>query len=593
MKTKVLCIFDGFGLRIKDENNCNALAKMPNFHRTLKDYYWITLDADGEAVGQEKGLVGNSEVGHMNIGGLKLVPQLSFQITKSAQSTFKLNSVVAPDQLIDPTVFLKQKFESKHESTNRISKTVHLIGLFSTGSIHSDLRHWAGAIESAGFAGAEKIILHIISDGRDSDRQSLVATWEKFTNTFSGRLKPFEEKIFLGSLGGRFYSMDRDKNWDRIFLGCHYWFKNDIDSFIEKKCNISAQNLRNSVSDKINQVFLKNNNVKENYSTSQNSNLENISGNLKFLTGNYYFSEVYDEDLYPTVYPDCLIDKGDTIWLLNFRSDRMKQMTAMLCDINKEFDLNLDILAMNDYGLGIEGVDYYPIFKTKTVPNTLAETISKQSKTQLHIAETEKYAHVTFFLNGGLEKKFVGEDWVVIPSNKVNSHAEKPEMKALEITNYILDKGLGKYDYVIVNYANPDMIGHTGDIQAGVKSMEFLDEQLGRLLRGIENGGHSMILTADHGNIEFVGGYKQGELHLTDTEHNASPVPCIIIDKTQTIQEVKNKLLSLDVSNIDEVLKQNNQIDLENQRGNVWLTDNQIPRLQLPLYSVGLMLLEI
>lgn len=590
MKTKVLCIFDGFGLRIKDENNCNALAKMPNFHRILKDYYWITLDADGEAVGQEKGLVGNSEVGHMNIGGLKLVPQLSFQITKSAQSTFKLNPVVAPDQLIDPTVFLKEKFESKYESTNRISKIVHLIGLFSTGSIHSDLRHWAGAIESAGFAGAEKIILHIISDGRDSDRQSLVATWKKFTNTFGDRLKPFEEKIFLGSLGGRFYSMDRDKNWDRVNYGTLAMFNLTFETEVEFEKRFATGNHIHNYGVGFSLI-------------KKPTNLEIISSILRDLTVDSYSKNKFDENIQPTsiktiknqgeIIENLQINKGGTIWLLNFRSDRMKQMTTVLCDINKEFNLNLDILAMNDYGLGIEGVDYYPIFKTKTVPNTLAETISKQSKTQLHIAETEKYAHVTFFLNGGLEKKFVGEDWVVIPSNKVNSHAEKPEMKALEITNYILDKGLGKYDYVIVNYANPDMVGHTGDIQAGVKSMEFLDEQLGRLLRGIENGGHSMILTADHGNIEFVGGYKQGELHLTDTEHNASPVPCIIIDKTQTIQEIKNKLLSLDVSNIDEVLKQNNQIDLENQGGNIWLMDNQIPKLQLPLYSVGLMLLEI
>ena len=210
--SKILCILDGFGLAPKSPNNAAALAKMPNFKYLLKNYFWTTLKADGENVGQEAGLVGNSEVGHMNIGGLKLVPQLSYQITKSAKNAYDLDKNITPDQLFDPKKFLTTKFEGKN-------KTIHLIGLFSTGTIHSDLRHWAGAIEAACMAGSENIVMHLISDGRDSDRQSLVATWDFFVKEFEAKIKPFEAKIFLGSLGGRFYSLDRDNNWDRVVRG--------------------------------------------------------------------------------------------------------------------------------------------------------------------------------------------------------------------------------------------------------------------------------------------------------------------------------------------------------------------------------------
>ena len=579
MKTKILCIFDGFGLRTQDSNNANALAKMPNFRRTLKDYFWTTLDADGEAVGQEDGLVGNSEVGHANIGGLKLVPQLSYQITKSAEYQFSMNKEISPDQLFDP----KQKITDSFDSKKLTQKTIHLISLFSTGCIHSDLRHWVASIESAGLAGAERIILHIISDGRDSDRQSLVATWQYFVSTHSERLKPFEEKIFLGSLGGRFYAMDRDKNWDRVKYGLY-----------------AMMNLKNFETEAESQKRFEDGLLIHGYSAGFHNdvlptNFEIITSILKDQTETNYVKNKFDETIQPSairelslknqVISNFQIQKNDMVWLMNFRSDRMKQFTTALCDLNKEFGLNLTILSMNDYGIGGEGELYYPVFKNKPVTNTLAETIAKQGKTQLHIAETEKYAHVTFFLNGGVERKFEGEDWVVIPSNKVNSHAEVPEMKAKEITDYILEKGLGKYDYIIVNYANPDMLGHTGDILASIQSMEFLDQQFGRLLDAVENNFHSMILTADHGNIEFVGSYDKDGAHLTDTEHNSNPVPCVIIDKTQSISDLKKKLFPV----INQITDQKNRVDLTNS----WLLEGQIPKPQLPLFVVGMLLLVI
>ena len=216
--TKILAILDGFGLKPIDINNCNGRASMPNLRSLLARYPWITLETGGESVGQEAGLVGNSEVGHLNIGGLKCVPQISYQITQSSLKSFVLGGLDnQPDQVIDPSQFLTTSFQKKSEQES--DKTVHFIGLFSTGTIHSDLRHWIGAIEAAGMSGASRIILHIISDGRDSDRGSLVKTWDDFVITYKERLAPYQHLIFLGWLGGRFWAMDRDNNWDRTALG--------------------------------------------------------------------------------------------------------------------------------------------------------------------------------------------------------------------------------------------------------------------------------------------------------------------------------------------------------------------------------------
>ena len=291
----------------------------------------------------------------------------------------------------------------------------------------------------------------------------------------------------------------------------------------------------------------------------------------------------------------------------------------MLCDINQELNLNLTILANNSYGIRNEifldeNLDkskniipkdfnpetykeggYFPIFKNQPVDHPLAEKISQTNKTQLHIAETEKYNHVTYFFNGGQDKKWEGESWHVVDSNKVNSHAEKPEMKAKEITDYILEEGLGKYDYIIVNYANPDMLGHTGDIPAAIKSMEFLDEQIGRLVSAVEAGGHKMLITADHGNIEMVGKYIYKHKNLTDTEHNANPVPCIIVDPEFEVTKLINNItdlseeykLHVNLEKIKQVLEgKDNRINLDNY--SVWLEENDIPKPHWPLWYAGL-----
>jgi hypothetical protein len=342
----------------------------------------------------------------------------------------------------------------------------------------------------------------------------------------------------------------------------------------------------------------------------------------------------------------------------------MKQLARVICELNQEFELGLNILGMNDYGIGYTPVTYgatpssgglqtlvtnapiergqnhddfggiyNPIFRTQKVQNTLAETISKQGQTQLHTAETEKYAHVTYFLNGGSQEKHQGEEWELIPSNKVNAHSEKPEMKAKEITDFILEKGIGQYNYIIVNYANPDMVAHTGLVPESIASMEFLDEQLGRLITEVEANGHSLVIIADHGNCEFVGEYTRKAFsfskesnkevesiqNLTDTEHNPNPVPCIIVNErfrnrnpplegwqSQTdgvdnrvtfinkfLKTSKNQNITINESQLTQILGQKNYGLVNSQ---TWLTQEQINKLkenQLPLWYAGILLLSL
>jgi 2,3-bisphosphoglycerate-independent phosphoglycerate mutase len=480
MKTKVLCILDGFGLAPASINNATSLAKMSNFKDLLANEKWSTLKADGTSVGQENGLVGNSEVGHMNLGGLKVVDQLSVKITKWSDEPDKY-----PQETLKSVVF-------NH-------KVVHIVGLFSTGTIHSDLRHWAGAIVTACKQGSSKVILHLISDGRDSNRESLLETWKSFVDTNYDRFASFSSKIFLGSVGGRFFAMDRDKNWDRIARGLSPIFNLEID----------------------NQKYNK-------FGDEVNNNYNNIPNLISKITKDNYENKHYDESIIPEFIKDP-VGNNDIVWFLNFRTDRAKQMCKMFCDLSIKQGLNLQILSMNEYGIDNEqqhDVRYSPLFHNTPVVGTVSELIEANSKTQLHIAETEKFNHVTYFFNGGQNLKQKNETWVVIDSNKVDSHDQMPEMKAKEITDYILENGLGKYDYIVVNYANPDMLGHTGNLEAAIVSLEFLDLQLGKLIEAVKNGEHCLIITADHGNVEKVGEDDHGKIN---TEHNASPVPLIFV----------------------------------------------------------------
>lgn len=560
MKTKILCVLDGFGIQPGSLNNAAFLANMPHFRSIISKYPWVVLDADGDSVGQEAGLVGNSEVGHMNLGGLQQVKQLSYQITQSSLNAFSLDPEIAPDQLLDPSLELKnlaQQASSTH--------TIHLAGLFSVGTIHSDMRHWVGAIEAAGQAGYTKIVLHIMSDGRDSDRQSLVTTWETFSDLYEDRLVKYKECIYLGSLGGRFYGMDRDNNITRTEKGLYAIVQGSLKP--------------------------------------QEISYEHIGRTLRGYVETQYPQNTFDETLTPISFARR-VQKHDVIWLINFRTDRFKQITRALCEYNDDNGLDLVILSTNSYDIGLESYGtltsngYHPIFKPQQVENTLAQYLSDNGHTQLHIAETEKYAHVTYFFNGGDTKEHAGETWKVIESNKVKSHAEKPEMKAMEITQHIITKGVGVYDYIIVNYANPDMVAHTGDMSASIKAMEVVDKQIGKLLEEVESGRASVIITADHGNIEEVGMKVNHNKSLVDTEHNPNPVPCIIVDN-----DIKTELLIDNIINLAQKIgqevdsskiKHSLSIDSCSQYiSNDWFDERVGTAQMLPLWYASLFLIAL
>lgn len=559
IKTTVYCIFDGFGLLPSSINNCVSNANMPNFRSLLKDSFWTTLNADGIEVGQEQGLVGNSEVGHMNLGGLQKVNQLSYQITESSKKGFELDKTTSKDQIFDPS----QKLEGQ--------KKVHLVGLFSTGAIHSDMRHWLGAIQSCFLSGVEDIVLHLLTDGRDSDRKSFIESLIKFVSLLNPELKA---KVRIGSIGGRAYAMDRDNNFDKVYVGLQAIFGSDM---IEK-----TKDLRTKFS--INEYKIATH-IKEDL------RIDKAVEYLRPIINSSYSKEIYDEFIDPLGFDR--IDNGDAIWLINFRSDRMKQIIKMLCEYNqtdKDQKKNL-ILTMNDYGGSLDsGSDYQAIFKSQLVVNTFAYHASKENKSQLHTAETEKYNHVTFFFNGGTDKIEQGEFHELVNSNKLLNHSEKPEMKAKEIADIVINN-LGKYHYIVVNFANPDMVGHCGDIQAGIIAMELLDVELGRILQALTKTGDKMLLTADHGNIEVVGKYQNNGREFTDTEHNPSPVPMIFVnsDSNDLLLEKITNFVNLNKINCDldllkSVLLENNRIENTEE----WLKQADIPKPKLPLWYAGL-----
>lgn len=559
LKTTVYCVFDGFGLLPYSVNNCVSQANMPNFRSLLKSNFWTTLNADGKEVGQEDGLVGNSEVGHMNLGGLQKVNQLSYQITESSKNAFVLDPKISKDQIFDPSEKLKTQ------------KKVHLIGLFSTGAIHSDMRHWLGAVESCCLSGVEEIVLHLLADGRDSDRKSFLESLEKFVSL----LKPeFKNKLRVGSIGGRAYAMDRDNNFDKVYVGLQAIFGPEL---IEKTKDLRAKFSINE--------------YKIATHISENLRIDQAVEYLESIINESYSKNIFDEFIDPLGFDK--IEDGEAIWLVNFRSDRMKQIIKMLCEYNQE-DTNPKknlILTMNDYGGSLDSQeDYHAIFKPQPVINTFAYHVSKQNKSQLHVAETEKYNHVTFFFNGGSDKIEEGEFHQLVNSNKLLNHSEMPEMKAKEIADIVIDN-LGKYDYIIVNFANPDMVGHCGDIQAGIVAMELLDIELGRVLKALTTTNSKMVLTADHGNIEVVGKYQANGKELTDTEHNPSPVPMILINNdyndlllSRITTFVNDNNIDCDLELLKNVLLEDNRIENVQE----WLKEKDIPKAKLPLWYAGL-----
>jgi len=499
MKNNVtmLMILDGFGDNINSDGNAIKLAKTPNIDQLMKKYPNTDIYTSGLYVGLPDGQMGNSEVGHTNIGAGRIVYQELTRITKSIE---------------DGDFFSNSEFIAAIENCKKNNSKLHILGLVSDGGVHSHIRHLYGLLELAKRRDFEDVYVHCFLDGRDTPPASaesyVVKLQEKMKEKGIGK---------IATLSGRFYSMDRDKRWERV-----------------KKC----------------------------YDALVKGEGEKAGDAVKAIEDSYQ-KEVFDEFVEPTVIyngndPVAKIEENDSVIFFNFRPDRAREITRALVD--PEFDgfetkkMNLYFVCFTNYDETMPNV--HVAFKKEALKNTFGEVVSNANLTQLRIAETEKYAHVTFFFNGGEEKQYKGEDRILVPSPKVETYDMKPEMSAYEVTDKVceaLEKD--KYDVVVLNYANTDMVGHTGSLEAAIKAVETVDECVGRVVKIIEEKKGNLIITADHGNAEQMIDYKTGEPH---TAHTTNPVPIILVTSNKEIKLRENGKLAdlaptmLDLMNIEK-----------------------------------------
>ena len=465
----MLMILDGFGINEKEQGNAVKLAKTPNIDKLMKTCKTTVMNASGLAVGLPEGQMGNSEVGHTNIGAGRIVYQELTKITKSIE---------------DGDFFSIPEFNKAIENCKKYNSKLHIMGLLSDGGVHSHIRHLFGLLEFAKRKDFENVYVHCFMDGRDTPP----ASGETYIAQLEEKMK--EKGIGkIATVSGRFYSMDRDKRWQRI--------QKSYDALVNGK-GLTATSAMQAVEAS-------------------------------------YQKAVFDEFIEPTVIcngtePVATIGKHDSVIFFNFRPDRAREITRTLVDPEfNEFetkkDLNLFFVCMTPYDETLPNVEI--AFKKEQLKNTFGEVVSKHGLTQLRIAETEKYAHVTFFFNGGEEKQYPGEDRILVPSPKVETYDMKPEMSALEVTEKVLEAiNSKKYDTIILNYANPDMVGHTGSLEAAIKAVETIDGCVGRVVEAINNQNGVLIITADHGNCEQMIDYKTGEPH---TAHTTNKVPLILV----------------------------------------------------------------
>ena len=464
-KPVVLCILDGWGLRLERENNAVALADTPNFDRIMNECPSSTLTAHGNAVGLPEGQMGNSEVGHTNIGAGRVVwmdlPKIDNQIETGA---FGQNAIL-------------QGFIEKLKASGGVA---HLAGLASPGGVHAHQRHIARAANVIAAAGVP-VKIHAYLDGRDVPPKSAF-----------GQIAELESNLDAGAeiatVCGRFYAMDRDNRWERVQAA--------FDVMVSAKGN-RAENAETAI------------------------------------TSAYEAGET-DEFVSPCAIGDYagMVD-GDGLLFMNFRADRAREILAALAD--PAFD-DFDVSARPRFAAVCGIVEYSDkhnkymdvMYPSEEIVNTLGQWVAKHGKTQYRLAETEKYPHVTFFLNGGVEVPDGGEERYVAPSPKVRTYDMQPEMSAGEVTEHLVDAIKSQaYDLIVVNFANPDMVGHTGDLAAAMVACEAVDSGLGQALAALDQVGGAMIVTADHGNCETMVDPETGGPH---TAHTTNPVPVILVN---------------------------------------------------------------
>ena len=452
-KKALLIITDGIGYSAKTEANAFYSAKKPTYDRLFEKTPHALIDTFGLSVGLPEGQMGNSEVGHMTIGAGRILYQDLVKISLALQE----HSLVKDETL---NTFFKH------------SNRIHMVGLLSDGGVHSHIEHIIGMADLAEQAGKE-VFLHLITDGRDVSPTSAKLYVHQIEAHLSDRVK-------IATIGGRFYTMDRDNRWERVQKG--------YDAIVR-----ATPHSDNTIEDYIE---------------------------------NSYAKEITDEFIEPAAFGEYDgLKAGDGVFMLNFRSDRMREITTAMGDANfNAFDrepVEVSVLTMTEYD---KSFSYPVLFSKETPKNTLAEVISKAKLRQLHTAETEKYAHVTFFLNGGLDEPYENESRVLIPSPDVRTYDEKPQMSAPEVADVVL-KGMDEgYDFIVVNFANGDMVGHTGNFEAAIKAVETVDYELGRLFEKAKEQDYSVVLTSDHGNCEEM----RDEQGNVLTNHTVGKVWCFV-----------------------------------------------------------------
>lgn len=450
----LLTILDGAGLRDEVKGNAFKQAKKANFDYLWNNYPHTELLASGQDVGLPKGQMGNSETGHLNIGAGRIVYQPLELINKSIEDrSFYENEV-----LLDVMKYAKNN-----------SKKLHFIGLISDGGVHSHINHLKNLLKMAKSNNVEEIYIHLITDGRDT----LMDSGYKYVSEI--------EKLDIGSVAticGRYYTMDRDKNYDRTLKG----------------------------------YKLMTEGISKEYKNS------------KDVFDDSYKNGIYDEFIEPSLLnKNGLIEKDDAVIWFNFRPDRAIQILSYLENITSHIATMM--FVSNDIKAPFA-------FKLNDLKNTFGEYISDMGLKQLRIAETEKYAHVTYFFDGGVEKKLNGCDRILVHSPKVATYDLKPEMSAYEVTDKLLEN-MNKYDVIILNFANPDMVGHTGNMSATIKAVEAVDENLGKIYEKACELGFTLLVTADHGNSEYM----IDENNNPVTSHTTNKVPFIVCDKNLQLNE--------------------------------------------------------
>ena len=468
-KPVMLMILDGWGVAPASDVNAATLAQTPNLDRYFAEFPHTTLEASGMEVGLPEGQIGNSEVGHLNIGAGRIIYQSLTRITKAIK---------------DGDFFTNEVLCACMDKTKNAGKALHLMGLLSDGGVHSNINHLIALLKMAKARGLEKVYVHAFLDGRDVPPKSAAGFIKQLQEAIAGM-----EFGKIATVMGRYYAMDRDNRWDRI----------------EKAYKTLVLGEGKVVADPVQGVEAS------------------------------YEAGVTDEFVEPMVVEgvDAKITGGDGIIFFNFRPDRARQITRALNDAEfPHFErpasaLPVNFVCMTQYDATIDAPVAYP---PEEYTETLGEVLAKEGKRQLRIAETEKYAHVTFFFNGGVEEPYLNEERILINSPKVATYDLQPEMSAYDVTDALLaELDKDKFDVVVLNYANPDMVGHTGVLPAAIKAMEAVDECVGKVVDKVLSLGGSVCITADHGNLE-----KMAEADGTPhTAHTTNIVPFILVSNEE------------------------------------------------------------